>query len=249
MAIDIKPGGFPNAINLGSNGVLPVAVLTTTHFDAADFSLVDLSRIRFGDMGVTARVSPLRAALEDVDRDGDPDLVLHFSIPQIRNVGALLGSSTGAELTGFTITGRLIRGADSVRIVGAPGHGGVLLGPIGPSFDMMQPPPVGGGGFDFAGAYAGLALSGNRFTAGYSEVRTGAVACSPEESRDNSAYIADPRGDHQHFRPEFLSGYSTSHQGRFGYGIVDLEKNGATRFGDLDRASFFLEDGIEGSNR
>ena len=35
IAIDIKPGSFPNSINLGSNGVVPVAILSTDTFDAS----------------------------------------------------------------------------------------------------------------------------------------------------------------------------------------------------------------------
>lgn len=31
--IDIKPGSFPNSINLGSNGVVPVAIFGSVTFD------------------------------------------------------------------------------------------------------------------------------------------------------------------------------------------------------------------------
>ena len=34
VTVDIKPGTFPNSINLGSNGVVPVAILSTDTFDA-----------------------------------------------------------------------------------------------------------------------------------------------------------------------------------------------------------------------
>src|SRR5262249_1424158 len=108
--IDVKPGGTPNSINLNANGVLAVAVLTTPTFNAASVDTSDLSRIRFGDVGVAARVSPLRSALEDVDKDGHIDLILHFSIPQIRQAGALVATSTLAELTGFTTAGVAWRG-------------------------------------------------------------------------------------------------------------------------------------------
>ena len=38
VAIDIKPGGVPNSINLGSNGKVPVAILSTATFDARTVS-------------------------------------------------------------------------------------------------------------------------------------------------------------------------------------------------------------------
>ena len=34
--IDIKPYSFPNSINLGLQGVIPVAILSTTDFDVTD---------------------------------------------------------------------------------------------------------------------------------------------------------------------------------------------------------------------
>jgi parallel beta-helix repeat protein len=117
VAIDIKPGDAANNVNLNSNGVLPVAVLTTPDFDATTVDLSDLSRIRFGDVNGTARVSPVRAAFEDVDHDGDLDLVLFFSTRAIRESGALTVASTQAELTGFTTGGVPFRGVDGVSIV------------------------------------------------------------------------------------------------------------------------------------
>jgi hypothetical protein len=117
VSIDIKPGDAANDINLDSNGVVTVAVLTTPDFDATTVDTSDLSRIRFGDVNGAARVSPLRAALEDVNGDGSLDLVLQFSTREIREAGALTDASTLAELTGFTTAGIPWRGTDSVQIV------------------------------------------------------------------------------------------------------------------------------------
>src|SRR5207249_1162445 len=44
ISIDIKPEGVPNSINLGSNGNVPVAVLSTETFNAATLIL---SSVRF----------------------------------------------------------------------------------------------------------------------------------------------------------------------------------------------------------
>jgi len=104
-AIDIKPGSDPNSINLKSKGVVPVAVLTTDDFDA---STIDPGTLFF------AGASPVRWTLEDVDDDGDLDLLIHFKTQDLD----LDENSTEATLTGKTYSGQPIEGTDSVRIVG-----------------------------------------------------------------------------------------------------------------------------------
>ena len=71
--IDIQPGTFPNAINIGSGGVTPVAILSTATFDA---SQVNPALVKFGPTGTEA--SPIHNALQDVNADGRLDLVLQF---------------------------------------------------------------------------------------------------------------------------------------------------------------------------
>ena len=126
--IDIKPGSDPNSINLGSNGVLPVAILTTStaageidDFDATSLAELDLTAIEFGDSRIGyGRVNPLRAAIEDVDGDGDLDLILHFSMRDIRDAVALDADSVDAVLTaefGGPAAGVDLSGGDSVRMV------------------------------------------------------------------------------------------------------------------------------------
>jgi hypothetical protein len=106
--IDVKPGSNINPINLKSNGVIPVAILTTPNFDAAE---VDLSSIKFGT-GET-RENHSEGHYEDVDYDGDEDLVLHFKAEE---TGLVIGD-TYACLTGQTTDGTAIRGCDPVQIV------------------------------------------------------------------------------------------------------------------------------------
>jgi len=107
--IDIKPGSFPNSINPRSKGVIPVAILTTATFDA---TTVDPTTVRFGATGTEA--APLQSALEDVDGDGDIDLILHFGTPA---TGIQCGG-TSASLTGETLSGQVIQGSDSISTVG-----------------------------------------------------------------------------------------------------------------------------------
>jgi hypothetical protein len=104
VGIDIKPGSNPNSINLKSRGVVPVAVLTTCDFDA---STVDPSTVWF------AGAQPVRWAMEDVDCDGDVDILFHFNTQEL----ALDQYSTEATLTGTAGSGQPIQGTDAVNIV------------------------------------------------------------------------------------------------------------------------------------
>jgi len=102
--IDIKPGSDPNSTNLGSRGVIPVAILTTGTFDAVtvDPATVDLEG-----------APPPRSAMEDVDEDGDLDLIMHFRTQDM----TIADDATEACLTGETFDGQPIRGCDVIRIV------------------------------------------------------------------------------------------------------------------------------------
>jgi hypothetical protein len=102
--IDIKPGSCPNSINLKSKGVVPVAVLTTENFDA---STIEPDTVEFAD------AHPVRYTMEDVDGDGDLDMLFHFKTQDLD----LVKDSTEAALTGETTDGTLIEGWDTVKIV------------------------------------------------------------------------------------------------------------------------------------
>ena len=109
VTIDIKPGSDPNSINPRSRGVISVAILTTEDFDA---TTVDPLSVAFGPNG--ARETHNRGHIEDVDGDGDDDMVLHFNT---QDTGIQCGD-TSASLTGQTFGGTLIEGSDTVRTVG-----------------------------------------------------------------------------------------------------------------------------------
>ena len=107
--LDIKPDDPSNDVNPHSQGWLPVAVLTTSTFDAAT---LDTNTLRFGKTGTEA--APAHAALEDVDGDGDLDLMLHFKT-QETGIGC---GDTIAVLTGATAAGAAVEGSDVVNTVG-----------------------------------------------------------------------------------------------------------------------------------
>lgn len=109
ISIDIKPGSFPNSINPRSKGRIPVAILTTATFDA---TTVDPSTVRFGATGTEA--APVHFALEDVDGDGDIDMILHFNT---QDTGIVCGNIF-ASLTGETVGGQEIAASNSIQTVG-----------------------------------------------------------------------------------------------------------------------------------
>jgi len=116
VQIDIKPGSDVNPINLGSNGVIPVAVLGTVHFDVHD---IDDSTLRFGPAG--APIAHKKAHVGDVNDDGIPDLVAHFRTQET----GIAPDATEACLTGLTFSGVELSGCDCIRIV--PRTGGSMI--------------------------------------------------------------------------------------------------------------------------
>ena len=103
--IDIKPGSEQNSINLESKGVIPVAVLSNQFFDVQE---IDIESILF------AEASPPKWKIEDVDDDGDLDLMLHFETQFLD----LSPTDTGAILIGKLNDKTPIKGTDSIEIVG-----------------------------------------------------------------------------------------------------------------------------------
>ena len=104
VVVDIKPDGYPNSINIGSKGVVPVAILSGPSFDPED---VIINSVMF------AGAKPLRGSFKDIDNNGDLDLILHFDTQSLK----LVQDSARATLTGQLTDGRLIKGSDSVRII------------------------------------------------------------------------------------------------------------------------------------
>ena len=105
--VDIKPGSWPNPINLKAKGVLPVAVLGTENFDV---TLIDPETITLTRDDVECFVVPIRWSYEDVatpyedgygghdlNGDGYMDLTLKFKTQEVVECLAL------EEVAGETI--------------------------------------------------------------------------------------------------------------------------------------------------
>lgn len=114
VEIDIKPGSDCNPVNCKSmNGVIPVAILSTDCFDAA---LVDHTTVVFGPdeaMEAHSNKHGIKRHEEDVDFDGDIDLVFHF---RGYETGIVCGD-TAVVLKGMTYDGEMFEATDRIRTV------------------------------------------------------------------------------------------------------------------------------------
>lgn len=104
--IDIKPGGDPNSINRAASGNVPVAVLSSTTFDA---TTIDPSTVMFAG----APALRIGGGPEDVNGDGLADVVFHFATQALE----LPDGTTQACLTGQTTDETNVEGCDAVRLV------------------------------------------------------------------------------------------------------------------------------------
>ena len=119
VGIDIKPGSDPNCINLGSEGVIPVAILGSATFDV---TTVDQTTLVFE--GSAARIkgkSSNIGSFDDVNADGILDLVVQFPTATL----GLTTSDIEATLTGALLDGTNIEGMDDICIVPASSKIGV----------------------------------------------------------------------------------------------------------------------------
>ena len=120
--IDIKPGSFPNSINLSSGGATPVAILGSATFDV---TLIDTSTLTLGTSGVKTVGKTARELCSVVDVSGDfssgpegapdsfDDLVCHFVTMGM----APEAGDTQAKISGALNDATPIEGTDSVNIV------------------------------------------------------------------------------------------------------------------------------------
>jgi len=116
VEIDIKPGSYPNAINLEAHGLTPVAIFSAAGFDARGVAPVTVD-LAGASVAVRGR-DKFMAHEEDVDEDGLVDLVVQVVTADIDP--ALLqqeGDAVYAVLTASTYDGQDIAGVDEIAIV------------------------------------------------------------------------------------------------------------------------------------
>ena len=109
--IDIKPGSFPNSINLGVGGKVPIAIFNMKNFDATSMDLTSVTLK--GNQSNKRSTCPPTGSKKDVNRDGRQDLVLHFETQCLQ----LTQQDTEGFLEGKTYDGITIIGRDSVNII------------------------------------------------------------------------------------------------------------------------------------
>jgi hypothetical protein len=112
VAIDIKPGSDDNNINLGSQGVIPVAIFSSDTFDA---TTVDPETVTLegAQIKMTGKSSKYLWHEEDVNMDGLMDIVCQVLTDQFE----IETGETVAVLTAETFDGMQIVGEDTVNIV------------------------------------------------------------------------------------------------------------------------------------
>jgi len=113
-SIDIKPGSDPNSINLKKKkGLVAVAILGSTSFDVTTVNVESLTFEGAQPAHDLTDPDVYAEHLEDVNADGEMDLVVHFKTQDL----TLDESSTKAYLDGMTYDGLFIWGTDTVNIV------------------------------------------------------------------------------------------------------------------------------------
>ena len=116
--VDIKPGSFPNSINIKSMGVVPVAILGSPEFDV---TTIDVTTLSFGPAGAApahdlSNPDTYDEHLQDVNDDGFLDLVSHYKQKET----GIACDDTEATITGVLIDGSPIDGTDSVNPICKP---------------------------------------------------------------------------------------------------------------------------------
>ena len=109
--IDVKPSSARNPLNMKSKGVIPVAILSSTSFDAV---AIDPNSVKFGPGDATE--AHMMGHVEDVNGDGLDDLMLHFDTQST----GITCDMDEVSLTGETFGGDAIEGSDTIDPFNCP---------------------------------------------------------------------------------------------------------------------------------
>ena len=111
VQIDVKPGDNSNVINPRSNGKVAVAVLSDAAFDATQLLP---ETVNFAGAGVAKnKKGKYMAHAEDVDEDGNDDMVFHFRTSELELEGGIMA----VTLTGLTNDETPMSGTDNVLVL------------------------------------------------------------------------------------------------------------------------------------
>lgn len=111
VSIDIKPGSYPNSINLGSNGVVPVAILGSATLDVHQINPTTI-KLANASIKLKGNGQPM-ASYSDMNGDGFADMVVQVSTQALQ----LTSTDVIANLDGQLMNGIAIKGSESIRIV------------------------------------------------------------------------------------------------------------------------------------
>jgi hypothetical protein len=112
VPIDIKPGSLRKTINLGSQGNIPVAILSTADFDAWT---VNPYTVKMGaaSVRVVGKKSTLQESISDVNGDGRLDMIVHFDTQAL----GLTNNAVEVCVSGETTGGIRFIGCNPITIV------------------------------------------------------------------------------------------------------------------------------------
>lgn len=117
ISVDIKPDGYPNAINLGSNGVVPVAVCSTPAFDPRTIDPASLTLAGAG-LGVKGNGSLMYSYGNVASCGSDttyPDLIVQVVTQALQLTSSNVFATVSANSN--TTPTMHYRGCDTIQIV------------------------------------------------------------------------------------------------------------------------------------
>lgn len=109
--MNIKPDSYPNSINLGSNGVVPVAIFGSATFDVRKINPITI-KLANASVKLKGNSQPI-ISYSDVNGDGFTDISVNVTTEALQ----LTANDVKANLEAQLLNGIIIKGSDSIRIV------------------------------------------------------------------------------------------------------------------------------------